>query len=650
MNKPNLYFGTISEAVRALHTELARRHFHVPRDEVARWYFGPGTRQAVIQFQQGAGLPLTGVADPRTMSALGVSLAVEDVAEPAPPEPEPLPLQADNTNCPWSGKPVQPEGMLTHEDHVVGFCSSAHRDRFALAISHFADQRGFPLERRTCPWTGRRVRPDATLVYDGETVGFCMPAHRDQFQAALTHFASPETAPAPAPSDDADSMMEMEKVSDTTYVPPLVDETALAQFCQAIQTYADGQGLHDAAAAALSRLQVRLAGLRDTASLARLMLAGHPLSLMRFEDELRCLADAFPCEKLEPCAEVEECCEDSPEPVVLLAAAVDLFSGAAFVWKHDPPRRDRAILAIVRAIEEAVAFPAAFAAEAALLLGASDSGLSPMYAALVIANATERLLAGAASCAPLLPSDIRCRLESLALAWIEANPVTAMFEAIDGPKIHRIVRWETDEREATNPIRIGDTLAVLVDQPCELDNYRVVFTPRQPATDGTVIDRGLQVRVPQQARTGPVIVVPKTPNFDSVIQLLTRYQQQYPDEINASIFALARIDFWAFALAYRHPCVTIASLPANVTATAFTTAGPLADGQTIAVGQIVSIQYRVEPAGAGSAATPVITAQGGIVTPTGRPDVVLFSPTVSGSASVQLAWPNTTVTVPLSVA
>jgi hypothetical protein len=648
---PNADFGTISEAVRALHTELARRRFHVPRDEVARCYFGPGTRQAVIQFQRGAGLSLTGAADPRTMSALGVSLAVEvAAAEPAPPEPEPLPRQAVNANCPWSGKPVQPEGVLTHEDRVMGFCSRAHGDKFALAISHFADQRGSPLEHRTCPWSGRRVRPDATLVYDGETVGFCTPAHRDQFQAALTYFASPETASAPAPSDGADSMMPMEEVADTTYVPPLVDATALAQFCQAIQTYADGQGLHDAAATALNRLQVRLAGLRDMASLARLTLVGHPLSFTRFEDELRCLADAFPCEKLEPGAEDEECCERSPEQVVLLAAAVDLFSGATFVWKHDPPRRDRTILAIVRAIEEAIAFPAAFAAEAAVFLGASDSAVSPMYAALVIANATERLLACGTSCVPLLPSDIRRRLESLALAWIEANPVTAFFEAIDGPEIQRIVRWETDKREGTDPMRIGDTLAVLVHQPCELENYRVVFTPRQPATDGAVIDRGFQVRVPQQARTGPVIVVPNTPDFDCVIQLLTRYQQQYPDEINASIFALARIDFWAFPLAYRHPCVTIASLPANVTATAFTTAGPLADGQTIAVGQTVSIRHRVEPAGAGSAAAPAITAQGGIVTPTGRPDVLLFTPTVSGSTSVQLAWPDTTVTVPISVA
>lgn len=164
MNKPDPCFGTISEAVRRLHTELMQRRFHVPRDEVARCYFGPGTRQAVMQFQRGAGLPLTGVADSRTIFALGVSLAVEVVAAgPAPPGREPPARKAVNANCPWSGKPVHPDGVLTHQDRVVGFCSRGHRDKFALAISHFVDQRGFPLEQRTCPWSGRRVRRHACL-------------------------------------------------------------------------------------------------------------------------------------------------------------------------------------------------------------------------------------------------------------------------------------------------------------------------------------------------------------------------------------------------------------------------------------------------------------------------------------------------------
>jgi peptidoglycan hydrolase-like protein with peptidoglycan-binding domain len=452
--KPDPSLGAMSEAVRRLHANLRERRFHIPRDEAARGYFGPGTRQAVLQFQRAAGLPLSGVADARTVSALGISIAIEVVAATPVPEPESPREQAVNATCPWSGKPVHPEALLLHEERLVGFCSPGHRDKFALAIAHFDEQRALPLERKTCPWSGKRVRPNATVVYGGQTVGFCSPAHRDQFHAALAHFTSPATAAAPT-SDSADSMAPMEGVADTTYVPPLVDETALAQFCQAIQTYADGQGLHDAAAAALNRLQVRLAGLRDMASLARLTLIGHPRSFARLEDELRCLADAFTCEKLEPDAEYEECCEQSSDHIVLLSAAVDLFAGATFVWNHDPPRRDRTILAVVRAIEDAVAFPAAFAAEAAVFLGASDSALSPMYAALVIANATERLLACGPSCPPRPLPDIRGQLKSLALAWMEANPVTAFFEAIEGPKVRHIVRWEADAREGPRTVRIG---------------------------------------------------------------------------------------------------------------------------------------------------------------------------------------------------
>ena len=40
-------------------------------------------------------------------------------------------------------------------------------------------------------------------------------------------------------------MTVMEEVADSIYVPPLVDETVLAQFCQAVQSYADSQSLHD---------------------------------------------------------------------------------------------------------------------------------------------------------------------------------------------------------------------------------------------------------------------------------------------------------------------------------------------------------------------------------------------------------------------
>jgi PQQ enzyme repeat len=43
-----------------------------------------------------------------------------------------------NATCPWSGKPVNPQALARHGDHVVGFCSVEHRDQFNKAIAHFA--------------------------------------------------------------------------------------------------------------------------------------------------------------------------------------------------------------------------------------------------------------------------------------------------------------------------------------------------------------------------------------------------------------------------------------------------------------------------------------------------------------------------------
>jgi peptidoglycan hydrolase-like protein with peptidoglycan-binding domain len=671
MKKLDLSLGTMNEGIKTLHASLQQRRFHIPQDEVARGYFGPGTRQAVMQFQRHNTLAITGIVDERTTVALGLVLgaevsAGEPMAGPAPEccdgeSPSPLDQPGDGVNetCPWSGRPIHPGAMFEHQGRRLGFCSQSHRDKFARAIEHFASQKALPLESKTCPWSGRRVRPNATLTYDGQVVGFCSPAHRDQFKAALDHFASPAAA-MPATAAGADSMTLMEKVADTIFVPPLVDETVLARFCKAVQTYADSQSLNDAAAEKLAELQFRLSNLRNMASLARLAVVGHPLSFARLEDELHCLAVDFPCDELKPDDEREGLCPDTPDQQVFLSAAVDLFAGATFLWKDDVARRDRAIAAIVRAIEDAIAFPVTYAAEAATFLGLGTIALSPTHAAIVIGNATQRLIQRDRACTPRAPADIRRRLEGLACTWMQGNPVTAFFEAIRGPKIRRIVRWQTDLREEVSALRVGDPVVVVLHSPRDEDDkagacqfalrdYGVMFTPRQPATDAIVVDDCFEVKVPAGSRTGPVIVVPKVPDFTGVIQLLTNYQQRYPDEINASVFALARIDTWAFPIACRHPCVMIAPVPASATATAFTASGPLAAGQTVSVGETVSIQYQIEPPGAEGGESPMINAPGGSVTRTARPDVLLFHPSAPGNTTVELTWGSTTVVVPISV-
>lgn len=49
------------------------------------------------------------------------------------------PQLADCVNqvCPWTGRPVTPEGLLRYRGRVVGFCSPGERDRFARAVAMF---------------------------------------------------------------------------------------------------------------------------------------------------------------------------------------------------------------------------------------------------------------------------------------------------------------------------------------------------------------------------------------------------------------------------------------------------------------------------------------------------------------------------------
>ena len=93
-NSANLSFGVIGERVAALQKSLQGRGAYLPSIETMRAYFGPATRQAVLQFQQRQALPITGVVDQRTAAALGLSSGPQssgtrlpDASGPASEEP-----------------------------------------------------------------------------------------------------------------------------------------------------------------------------------------------------------------------------------------------------------------------------------------------------------------------------------------------------------------------------------------------------------------------------------------------------------------------------------------------------------------------------------------------------------------------------------
>jgi hypothetical protein len=366
----------------------------------------------------------------------------------------------------------------------------------------------------------------------------------------------------------------MEHPEDVIAVPALVDERVLLRFCKAVQSCADGLGLHDKAAVKLRFLQSRLDNLCGLASLCRLAIAGHPRSLARVIDEMYCLSVDFPSDPLENLGE-GEANEDEPDERVILSAAVDLFAGASFVSKDKPAQRDAFIIGIVRAIEDAIAFPVTFSSEAATYIGEGDGTQSPLHASIVIANATQRLIESDQKCVPSAPLEIRRRLECIARKWMHKNPVDEFFSAVSGPRLSRIVHWEDPKRDRPDDARVGDPVTLLVqersrkneempDDECGSDNlkdYGVMFCPHTPAPVVRVVDDGLQVRVPENSRTGPIAIVKKEPDFSQAKSLIADYAAQFPVEWNSSIFASVRMDIWAFPDAFGPPILEIMPSP-----------------------------------------------------------------------------------------
>jgi hypothetical protein len=366
--------------------------------------------------------------------------------------------------------------------------------------------------------------------------------------------------PAPAPMPD--SMSAMEHPEPTISVPPLVDERLLVRFRQAVQQYADSVGWHDEAAQSLQLLTSRLDALHGLAMLSRLAIVGNPRSLARVADEMECLAVDFPADPIEDVDGPFERNEDEADDRVLLAAAVDLFAGASFANKDRPERRDRFIVGVVRAIEDAIGFPAAFAGEVEAFLD-DPGGQVPLHAEIVIANATQRLIEGDQKCVPRVPREIRRRLHCLARKWMCRNPVDEFFRVISGPKLRHIVHWEDPARKQPDDAREGDqvTLVVAARGACSCtdrqDQVAVMFCPHQPAAVVRHVDAGYQVLVPPRARTGPIAVVRAKPDFTQVQALIQEYAAEFPREWSMSIFAVLRMDTWAYPDAFGPPIIEI---------------------------------------------------------------------------------------------
>jgi peptidoglycan hydrolase-like protein with peptidoglycan-binding domain len=70
MSGTGLFVGAFGDAVNALQGTLQQLGLTIPASETTRGFFGPATRQALLQFQRTRGLPATGMVDQKTAALL----------------------------------------------------------------------------------------------------------------------------------------------------------------------------------------------------------------------------------------------------------------------------------------------------------------------------------------------------------------------------------------------------------------------------------------------------------------------------------------------------------------------------------------------------------------------------------------------------
>lgn len=145
MSNADLSLGMMNDQVRALQASLQKRGSYIPANETRRGFFGPATRQAVLLFQQSKALPMTGVADQRTIAALDIQGTATSIAERAavatPPRP---PMMAMPVGVPQISADVVRIGTPSHTgarvamelDRILPIKKAAQRRLLAIPGVH----------------------------------------------------------------------------------------------------------------------------------------------------------------------------------------------------------------------------------------------------------------------------------------------------------------------------------------------------------------------------------------------------------------------------------------------------------------------------------------------------------------------------------
>ncbi|MBW8876246.1 MAG: peptidoglycan-binding protein [Acidobacteria bacterium] len=179
--------GTQGDDVRLLHRELLLLGFHlIPEDETHPGIFGPHTLVAVREFQQRAGLPVTGVVDEATAHAINEQVAGTPAQATAPAKPGSANSKDGSDQKPKDGPDQKPtDGSDKPKDDQDGQDHGHPEEPWLRVYGAVRDQYGEPLNDVIVQAVDRDLRHEQPLgsvvVKDGR---YEIRYHRSQFVKA----------------------------------------------------------------------------------------------------------------------------------------------------------------------------------------------------------------------------------------------------------------------------------------------------------------------------------------------------------------------------------------------------------------------------------------------------------------------------------
>lgn len=80
---------------------------------------------------------------------------------------------AVNVACPISGRDVNPQQTVVYEGRTIGFCCGNCKSNFEEDPSEHIDEVAYEPVNTECPFSGRDINPDAVSVYQSRVVALC---------------------------------------------------------------------------------------------------------------------------------------------------------------------------------------------------------------------------------------------------------------------------------------------------------------------------------------------------------------------------------------------------------------------------------------------------------------------------------------------